>query len=85
VIAPERQGVVSQVQFDTPILLGIHKHPRQCGAVVPYGDDLAEQLGPQVVVHRPAIIWIDQAEVPDLVALVDVGNAGGGEFQQDLR
>ena len=38
--------------------------------------DFGEQLAPQVEIDRPAIVGIHQAQVPQLVALIDVGHAG---------
>ena len=41
-----------------------------------------EQVGAQVVVDGPAVVRVDQREVPQLAALVDVGHAGSGELNQ---
>ena len=47
--------------------------------------DLREQAAPQRVVDRAAVVGIDQRQVPQLVALVDVGHAGRGELEQRHR
>ena len=47
--------------------------------------ELREQSPPRVVVDRPAVVGIDQAQVPQLGALVDVGHAGRGQLEQRLR
>ena len=39
----------------------------------------------QLVVDRAAIIGIDQREMPQLVSLVQVGDAGRGEMNQHSR
>src|SRR3546814_12350116 len=36
-------------------------------------------------VDGPAVVGVDQAEVPQLAALVDVGNAGSEELEGELR
>jgi hypothetical protein len=47
------------------------------------GVELARGLRAQLVVDRPTIVWIDENEVPQLVALIDVGSAGCGEMDGD--
>ena len=44
----------------------------------------AEQPLPQAVVDRAAVVGVDQAQVPQLVALVGVGDAGDGQLEQRL-
>ena len=46
---------------------------------------LVQQPAAQLVVHRPAIVRVDQAQVPQLRALVEIGHAGRGMLQQGLR
>ena len=41
-----------------------------------------EQRAAQLVVDRAAVVGVDEAEVPQLGALVDVGHAGGGQLEQ---
>ena len=43
------------------------------------------ELPAMVVIHRSAIIRINQAEVPQLGSLIDVRNSGYGQFQHCLR
>ena len=38
----------------------------------------------QIVVHRAAVVGIDQAQVPQLAALIDVRHAGHGQLEQRL-
>src|SRR5690349_13303989 len=44
-----------------------------------------QQLSSQAVVHRPSVVRIHEAEVPRLIALVDVRNARRRVAQQGLR
>ena len=44
-----------------------------------------EQIDSPLVSHWPPIIRIDQAKVPQLATLVDIGNSRAGYFQQSLR
>ncbi len=43
-----------------------------------------QQLPMAGKINRPAIVGIDQAEVPNLLAVVDVGHAGRSQLQQRL-
>ena len=44
-----------------------------------------EQALAQFVVDRAAVVGVDEAQVPQLAALVDVRHAGGGEAHERLR
>ena len=44
-----------------------------------------QPLHPVVKVDRPPVIGVDQAEVPQLASLVDVGHTGCGQFERHLR
>ena len=68
-----------------PSCFSIDQRARQLGAVAWRVEQLAEQPGAQIVIDRPAVVGIDQAEIPELVALVDVGHARRGQLQQRLR
>src|SRR5207237_3651803 len=46
---------------------------------------LRQRASPRVPVDGPAVVWVDEAEVPQLVALVDVRHAGARELEQRLR
>src|SRR5262249_59163755 len=37
------------------------------------------------VVDRPAVVGIDQAELPELAAAIEIGDAGEGQLQRRLR
>ena len=45
----------------------------------------SQEAGPQRPVDGPAVVGVDEAQVPELASLVDVGHAGNGEAQQRLR
>src|SRR3546814_6880046 len=47
-------------------------------------DQLVEQPAPLVVVDGSAVVGVDQAVVPELGALVDVGHSRAGEQQRGL-
>ena len=51
----------------------------------PIDRERLEQAPAQRVVDRPAVVGIDEAEVPELAALVDVGHAGRSEADERLR
>jgi len=40
---------------------------------------------PVLKIHRPAVVRIDQVQIPKLSSLVQVRDTRGGQFQQNLR
>src|SRR4051812_36982725 len=52
------------------------RHPR----LEPMPEEIQEP-GAAVVSDRAAVIWVDEVEVPELRALIDVGDPGRGKFQ----
>ena len=44
-----------------------------------------EVAGAQIVVDRPPVIRVDQAQFPELVALIKVGYPGNGNLKHHLR
>src|SRR5437879_1080108 len=44
-----------------------------------------QQPATLLVIHRTSVVRIDQAEIPQLGSLVEVRDAGSGDFQQGLR
>ena len=44
--------------------------------------ELAKESAAQLVVDRPAVVRIDKAQVPELAALVEVGDAWSGQGEQ---
>ena len=47
--------------------------------------DLVQQPLAQRIIDWPAIVGIDQTEIPELGALIDVGHTGQGELQHGLN
>lgn len=54
------------------------------GSVGVLGVEAGEQFDAAVVVDGAPVVRVDEAEVPELGALVDVGDAGGGELEELL-
>src|ERR671933_174293 len=44
-----------------------------------------QRAPPSLEIDRPSIVGIDQRQVPQLVALIDVGHARGSELEDRLR
>lgn len=75
-LGPHPQGAPDQPELGEA---GVGQGIRD-GAVL----QLGEQALPDSIVDRPAVVGVDQAVVPELGALVDVGNPGGGQLDQGL-
>ncbi len=68
----EGEGAADQVELDVGAVdRGAGVEGREGGAAL-------------VEVDRAAVVGVDHREAPELVALVDVGDAGRGEFEQEL-
>src|SRR5229473_1164034 len=46
---------------------------------------LLQQPAPHRPIHRPPVVGINHAEIPELAALIGVGDAGRGQLDQGLR
>ena len=76
---------VRDVQLDSAVLLAAISSRASARGRRPLAASSSRQhLAAAFVIDRPAVVGIDQAEVPELGALVDVGHAGGGDLQQRL-
>ncbi|MCY1452149.1 hypothetical protein D9M71_690520 [compost metagenome] len=71
------QHLVDQRLFD-PAAAPVLQPLRRCGAV-------HQRLTAAGKIHRAAVVGVDQAEIPEFVALVQVGHAWRGHAQQALR
>ena len=58
----------------------LHRLARRRGAAA----QRLERRAPRIPVDRPAVVGIDERQVDELVALVDVGHARHGELEQQL-
>ena len=45
---------------------------------------LVEKADALAEVDRPAIVGIGEAEAPEIIAAIKIGNAGGRDFEEDL-
>ena len=50
-----------------------------------FAGGFGEQRLPRRIIDRAAVVGIDQAEIPELRALIDVRHAGHGELQDGLN
>src|SRR5207249_6588547 len=78
VLATKSQQSLGQKQFDSAIGPGLHQFSgsRSCQCV--------EHCPAPVVIDWPPIVRIDQAVIPNLAALINVGYAGRCQFKQCL-
>ena len=88
-VAAALQRPVGDVELDPAVFLGRDQVPGQLAQVAAGGlgggPEVLEHPPPTLVVHRPAVVRVDQAEVPELGPLVGVRHAGRGELEQRLR
>ncbi len=76
-----------------PVLEHSVDQPQLRAALVTAGQGLlrprlgqaVQQRAAPLVVHGPAVVRVDQGEIPHLGALVQVGNPGAGQQQRRLR
>src|SRR5882762_5997743 len=86
--APERQRLADEEELHPPVGLGLDETGGEARAVGGGGEravEIAEQAAAQREVHRPAVVGVDQAQVPQLGALVEVGDTGRRDLDQRLR
>ena len=88
-LTPGEQGLPGDVKFNPPVFLIPGEVASQARRSSTGRAGLRGQIGQHSpahgVVHRPAVVGIDQAEVPQFRPLVGVGHARRGEPQQRLR
>ena len=83
---PRLKRPMDQEQLDPAILRRRQQFLEQLGQVTAgAGLQFLEQSAAPLEVHRPAVIGVHQAQIPQFRALVKVRQAGGGEFEQGLR
>ena len=81
-LVAEGQRVANRVELDAAVLPGGGERASEGGQARACG----HRVGVEAIEHRPApliidrapVVGVDQAEVPQLGALVDVGHARGG-------
>ena len=82
------EGQRGDVELNTPVFLAPEELLRQGGPVVPGGRQprlqLLQQAVPVGIVHRTPVIRIDQAKIPELRALIRIGDPRGGDLQEGL-
>src|SRR5947209_3620856 len=76
---PDSQGVVSGPQFGESLIEAL---PNLCAL---HAFELLKEIAAFLVVYGPAVIRVDQAQIPEFAALINVGDPGRGQFQQRLR
>ena len=85
VIAPERQQSPRYEQLDCSVLPSTQQFGASSRPCCLKASSIRAPLFPVAEVDRPAIVRIDEAEVPQLAALVDVGDTRRGQLQDRLR
>ncbi|KAG1435416.1 hypothetical protein G6F57_021137 [Rhizopus arrhizus] len=78
-------GAQDQRSADQRLLDGAGLPRRGAGGDRFVGIVQGQQVRPRGVVHRAAVIGVDQAEIPQIRALIQVGHARQGAAQQGLR
>ena len=89
VAAAELKRFPSDQQFD-PRVAGIGGQPlaKAKAAASPLSASRTSSASMRTAageIDRPAIVRIDEAEIPKLLPLIDVGHARRGQLQEDLR
>ncbi|MGO9089698.1 MAG: hypothetical protein ACLQGU_03390, partial [bacterium] len=77
--------LIGDIEFN-PAVLPIEKKFRNKG-VAAFGlalFEVLEKLGSFPEIHRTAVVGVNQAEVPKLRPLVDIGHTRRGNLQEDL-
>ena len=74
VFVPKREQTMNRGHLNTPVA-PVLQQLAQIGV-----GDFIEPLPPLRVIDRAAVIGIDEAEIPQLAALIEIGHAGAGEF-----
>src|SRR6267142_554697 len=70
---------------DVQLGAAVRQIGEQLGHIRRAPGQLVEQLRSDAEVYWPPVVRVDQAEVPQLGALVVVGDAGRGDFDERLR
>jgi hypothetical protein len=74
------KGLSQQPQLRKPLVEAVHD-----GLRVDVITEVGEHPGAAIVVDGSPVVRVDEREVPQLVSLVDVGDAGGRELHQRHR
>ena len=86
--AAAREGERGDVQLETPVFVAAQELPHQGSTIRPGGRsarlELVEQAVPMGIIHRAAVVRIDQTQVPELRPLIGIGHARGGDLQEGL-
>src|SRR5204863_696518 len=84
----QRQRAVSHVELDPAVGARCQQLRAEGGELVRVLSDsrldLVEQRAAEGEVHGPAIVRVDERQVPQLGPLVEVGNAGRRDLEQQL-
>src|SRR5258707_3483589 len=75
----QRETIADQPQLGHPLVETLHHLLRRSLS------EIGEHASSQIEILRPAIVRIDQRDVPQLCALVKVGDAGRSQLHQRLR
>src|SRR5438128_11158901 len=77
-IAAKAQRLPYEIELDTPVFLFFNEFRGGLGQVDFFPIKWAkavEQAAAQVIVHRPAIVGINQTEVPEFCPLINIGDS----------
>ena len=86
-VAAQAQRLHGRPHLDAPILIILQQFGAQGRKITrfSFAVEFRQQPLAQRVIHRTTVVRIDQAEVPQLRALIDVRIAGRCEHQHALR
>ena len=74
-------------ELDTSVLVILEQFSAKLSQIVSFRTmiEFRQQTFAQLIINRPAIIRINQAEIPEFCATINVRIAGSGNHQQTLR
>src|ERR1043166_2333223 len=85
-LATQAKNFRDHIHFEAPVARVFGQFTKQViRRHVPPVAHAVEQLEASFVIDRATIVRIDQAEVPKLIALIDIGYTRGSKLQQRLR
>ncbi len=88
-MAPESQESTDDVELESAVLCVVYhvpQEPRPCvGRFGEAGREAVKETLPRCEVYRTTVVRVHKAEVPELVSLIHVGNAGGREVDDGSR
>src|SRR5690348_4555168 len=80
---PELQGLPDQVEFPPSVSQVIQQRPdasaNGIGSILELALERPQHPQPNSIVHGSAVVRVDQGEVPQVIALINVGNSRSGE------